>query len=76
MNTCYHRCQRSTKSDNSFPALTKPVKENFDVPHGKNNHWIIKSNQRKCGGCHKTKSFCEKRNVALHPECFKIFPEK
>lgn len=40
------------------------------------NHWIVKGGQRRCAlpGCRGTSKYsCEKCNVGLHPDCFKIY---
>ena len=75
--TYYHRYKRSQKFALSFLALRKSDNVSSEVRYDSNSHWIVKGNQRRRYGCHKaTKCFCEKCNVALYPECFKIFPQK
>ena len=77
VGTYYHRYKRSQKFAVSFLALRKSDNVSSEVRYEKNSHWIGKGNQRRCYGCHKTTEyFCEKCNVALYPECFKIFPQK
>lgn len=72
----YYRMHRKVPSTTLFPGnrvLHNPSKNlQFD---GK-NHWIVKGSQRRCSltGCKGTsKYFCEKCNVGLHPECFKVY---
>ena len=60
-----------------FPVSRKKTKVSDEVRFDKLSHWIGKAKQRRCGECGKTTLyFCEKYNVAQHPECFKEFPEQ
>ena len=56
-----------------FSGSRKKTKYSDEVRFNKLSHWIGKAKQR-CAKCEKTTLyFCEKSNVALHPECFKGF---
>ena len=60
-----------------FPGLRQKTKVSDDVRFDKLSHWIGKVKQRRCAECGKTTLyFCEKCNVALHPESFKEFHEQ
>ena len=73
----YHRCFRKSTAIFTFPAARKKSKVPGEVRYDNLNHWIQKGKQRRCGGCEKTTLyFCEKCNIALHPECFKEFHKK
>ena len=75
----YRLYRKSIASTTLFPgnkALHTPSKNlQFDGV----NHWIVKGTQRRCSlpGCKGTsKYFCEKCNVGLHPECFRLYHSK
>ena len=56
-----------------FSGSRKKTKYSDEVRFNKLSHWIGKAKQW-CAKCEKTTLyFCEKSNVALHPECFKGF---
>ena len=60
-----------------FPGSRKKTKVSDEVMFDKLIHWIGKAKQRRCAEFGKTTlCFCEKRNVALHSECFKEFHEQ
>ena len=60
-----------------FPGSRKKTKVSDEVRFDKLSHWIGKVKQRRCGEFRKTAlCFCEKYNVALHPECFEEFHEE
>lgn len=73
----YHRRYSYKSSVACFPPSRKKVKVNDAVRYDNENHWIGKGKQRRCGQCQKTTLYyCEKCNIALHPECFKYFHQK
>ena len=60
-----------------FPGSRKKTKVSDEVRFDKLSQWIGKAKQQRCAECRKTTLyFCEKCNVALHPECFKEFHEQ
>ena len=72
----YYRCYRETTQIAIFPGSRKKTKVSDEVRFDKLSHLIGKAKQRRCAEYAKTTLyFCEKRNVALHSECFKEFHE-
>ena len=67
----YYRRYRKTTQIAMFPGSRKKTKVSDEVRFDKLSHWISKV---KCGKT--TLHFCEKCNVALHPECSKEFHEQ
>ena len=60
-----------------FAGSRKKTKVSDEVRFDKLSHWIGKAKQQRCAECGKTtQCFCEKYNVALHPEYFKEFHEQ
>ena len=73
----YCRRYRKTTQIAMFSGSRKKTKVSDEVRFDKLSHWIGKAKQRRCAECGKTTLyFCEKCNVALHPECFKEFHEQ
>ena len=58
-----------------FPGSRKKSRVSDEVRFDKLTHWIGKAKQRRCAECGKM-FFCEKCNIALHPEYFKEFHEQ
>ena len=71
----YHARFRSDKTlPLIFPAPRSTQRVIPEIYYDGIDHWIAKGNQRRCAKCSKTsKYFCEKCNVGLHPDCFKVF---
>ena len=73
----YFRLYRSNKSfETLFRGSRRLHNPAENLRYDGLNHWLVKGSQRRCAmeGCKGTsKFFCEKCNVGLHPDCYKIY---